>query len=92
MFNHQDNLLHWSHGESKAKAITRVCVGTKDPLDPGIQHCQDYTEAFKLMSKSINIVSLKNKDMILMEYRNALERNDGVSTVLVEYADLYHRQ
>ena len=92
MFNHQDNLLHWSKGKSKAKVITRVCVGTKDPLDPGIQHCQDYTESFKGMSKTINIVSLSKSSMITDEYEKALLRDDGISTVLIEYADLYHKQ
>ena len=92
LFNHQDNLLYWSNGENKAKIITRVCVGTKDPLDPGIQHCQDYTEAFKAMSKTINVVSLAQKNLILHEYEKALTRGDGISTILVEYADLYHKQ
>ena len=91
LFNHQDNINHWRIGDNRFKVITRVCVGTKDPLDPGIQHCQDYSKAFKKMSKTINVVELDSKDKILLEYDLALKRSDNVSTILIEYADLYHK-
>jgi hypothetical protein len=39
------------------------------------------------MTKAINIVELHEPDQILPAYREALERVDGVSTILVEFAD-----
>lgn len=91
LFNHLDNIEYFSHGTLKPKVIIRVCVGTIDPLDPGIQHRQDYTEAFKLMAKTIEVISLDKKELILQAYDKALNREDGRSTILVEYADYYHK-
>ena len=89
--NHLSNVSLVSDGRRKVRVITRVSVGSTEPLHPGLQHCQDYTEAFKIMSKGeIEIVELKDKNDIVPAYQYAVLREDVKSTILVEYMNLYH--
>jgi hypothetical protein len=41
------------------------------------------------MCPNINIVRLDSHEQIVPEYRFALEREDGMSTMLVEWGDKY---
>ena len=50
----------------------------------------DYTDAFRLLLNNINIVRIESKEQIMPEYNFAIERKDGVSTLLVESPDLYN--
>lgn len=89
--NHLANIRLVSDNKRKVKVITRVSVGGTTPMHPGLQHCQDHTEAIKLMCRSeIDIVELKNKNDIMPAYQYAYQREDIKSTILVEYMDLYH--
>ena len=78
-----------SDGESRPKVITKAVVGSRYPLDPGHQHKANYTEAFKSMCESINVVELLYPEQIYKEYVRAAEREDGVSTLLIEHGDFY---
>ena len=71
------------------KVIIRTGVGSENPLNPGVQHTGDFTEAFRLMCKKINVVRLDSAEMIVPEYRKALTRDDGISTLLIEWGDKY---
>ena len=42
------------------------------------------------MCPNINIVRLDTVSMIASEYRKAAERDDGVSTILVEWSDFFN--
>ena len=44
------------------------------------------------MCKNINVVKLKDPKNIFKEYKKALLRKDGVSTILVEYGDYYNEK
>jgi pyruvate/2-oxoglutarate/acetoin dehydrogenase E1 component len=87
--NHLNNFQHLTRLIKPPKVIIRTGIGSVQPLHPGIQHVGDFTEAFKLLAPNINIVRLDSADMILPEYEKALERKDGVSTLLVEWSDKY---
>ena len=76
-----------SDGESKPKVITKTVVGSKYPLDPGHQHKANYTQAFKNMCDSINVVELLYAEQVLPAYKEALDREDGVSTLIIEHGD-----
>tara|TARA_R100000656_G_scaffold49611_1_gene39983 strand:- start:151 stop:681 length:531 start_codon:yes stop_codon:yes gene_type:complete len=89
LINHIDKWLDMSDGESRPKVITKAVVGSRYPLDPGHQHKANYTEAFKSMCESINVVELLYPEQIYAEYVRAAERKDGVSTLLVEHGDFY---
>lgn len=85
--NHLDKFPTMSNGRCKPKVIIRVAVGSERPVDPQCQHKGNFAEAFRLMTQNINIVELHEPDQIVPAYREALEREDGVSTILVEFAD-----
>ena len=82
--NHLDKLGLMSDFEYSPKVIIRVAVGVRHPVDPQEQHVGDFTEAFKLMLKNVEVVKLSREEDILPAYINAYERNDGISTILVE--------
>jgi pyruvate/2-oxoglutarate/acetoin dehydrogenase E1 component len=70
-----------------SKVIIKIAVGSKYPLDPGVQHKADYTEAFRSMCKNINIYDLIYKQDIVPSYEQALI--DNQSSILIEHGDLY---
>ena len=72
------------------KVIIRTGIGSENPLHPGPQHTGDFTEAFKLMCQKINVVRLDSADSIFQEYQKAYERTDGISSLLIEWSDMYN--
>jgi len=93
LVNHLDK-LHIMNGknEYKSKAIIRTSIGSERPLHPQFQHVGDFTDPIKLMCKNINIVKLNDPKNIFKEYKKALLRKDGVSSILVEYGDYYNEK
>jgi len=87
--NHLDKMGELSRLNPAPKVIIRTGIGSEYPLHPGSQHTGDITEAFRLMCPNINIVRLDNAEMIIPEYDKALKRDDGVSTILIEWGDKY---
>lgn len=87
--NHLDNIGELSRQNPAPKVIIRTGIGSEHPLHPGNQHTGDFTEPFRLMCKKINIIRLDNAEMIVPEYKKALTRDDGISTILVEWGDKY---
>lgn len=85
--NHLDKMILMSNGICRPKVIIRVAVGSQTPIDPQDQHKGNFSDAFRLMCKTINIVELTEPDMILPEYQKAYSREDGISTILVEFPD-----
>lgn len=84
--NHLDKMEKLSKGQFKVSVIIRAIVGSKEPLDPGLQHTQDFTEALKKMV-SFPIVELKNSKQIMEEYKKVLELDHSV--IFVERKELY---
>ena len=91
--NHLTNVRLVTEGKLRPRVITRVSVGGTEPMHPGLQHCQDHTEAIKLITRGeVEVVELKDKKQILPEYQRAVQRPDSKPTILVEYMNLYHTQ
>lgn len=88
IINHLDKAQKMSDGQFKPKVIFRTAIGSTEPLMPGPQHCQDYTEALKLMCTNINVVKLTSAEMVYPEYEKALHSDK--STILIELPDLYN--
>ena len=84
LVNHLDKLQDMTSGQYKPKVIIRVAVGVTKPVDPQEQHVGDFTEGFKSILKNINVVKLETAEQVMSEYKKAYEREDGVSTILVE--------
>lgn len=88
--NHLDKFSEILGLNTPPKVIIRTGVGSMMPLNPGPQHTGDFTESFQKMCNSINVVRLDDADEIYPSYEYALNRQDGVSTILVEWGDKFN--
>ena len=84
LVNHLDKISLMTEGQFKPKVIIRVAVGVEKPVNPQEQHLGDFTEGFRSILRTINVVKLTSAEQIVPEYLKAYERQDGVSTILVE--------
>lgn len=89
LVNHLDKIQVMSNGGYKTKAIIRTGIGSQRPLHPQHQHVGDYTEAIRAMCTTIDVIRLDEPSDIYPAYQKALWREDGRSTILVEYGDFY---
>tara|TARA_Y100000004_G_scaffold44053_1_gene48332 strand:+ start:1394 stop:1930 length:537 start_codon:yes stop_codon:yes gene_type:complete len=85
--NHLDKFKNMSDGKLKPKVIIRVAVGSEYPVDPQSQHKGNFSEAFRSMTKNTEVIELIEPEDIIPAYDKALNREDGVNTILVEFAD-----
>ena len=81
-----------SQGHFKTKVIIRTSVGSQRPLHPQHQHVGDFSEAFQKILSSVELIRLEEPNDIFPAYEKALNRNDGKSTILVEYGDYYNEK
>ncbi len=92
LINHLDKFHVMSQGQFKTKAIIRTSIGSQRPLHPQQQHVGDFTEAFKKVLTTVEIIRLEEASDIFPSYKKALNREDGKSTILVEYGDYYNEK
>ncbi|MEK6881771.1 MAG: hypothetical protein AABY22_19290, partial [Nanoarchaeota archaeon] len=90
LVNHLDKIKQYSHNEWIPKVIIRTSAGSEYPLYPGPQHVGNFSEAFRKMLTNIEIIELHEPEDIFPAYKKAYEREDGKSTILVEFADYYN--
>ncbi len=90
LVNHLDKIRHMSFNEFKPRVIIRTSIGSKKPLDGGVQHTQNYTKMFKDILTEIEVINLVNPNQIFNEYKKALKRKDSKSTLLIENGDFYN--
>lgn len=88
LVNHLDKIPIYSG--YNPKVIIRTAIGSERPLHPQAQHVGDFTEAFRLMFKTVNIVRLDEPEQIFDEYCKAYESKH--STLLVEWGDFYNEK
>ena len=91
LINHLDKVNIMSNNGFKTKAIIRTGVGSQKPLHPQYQHIGDFTDMVRKMCTSIDIIKLNEPEDIFPSYKKALNREDGKSTILVEFGD-YHNE
>jgi pyruvate/2-oxoglutarate/acetoin dehydrogenase E1 component len=89
LINHLDKMRDMSKGDMTPRVIIRVAVGSKNPIDAGPQHTQDHSEAFRKMLTDVNVVQLNEPEDIFPAFKEAYEREDSKSTLLVEYGEYY---
>jgi pyruvate/2-oxoglutarate/acetoin dehydrogenase E1 component len=92
LVNHLDKLPLFSHGEFIPRVIIRTAIGSERPINPQIQHTGDFTDAFRLMLKTVDVIRLEEPEEIFPAYKLAYERNDNKSTILVEYGDFINEK
>lgn len=86
---HLDKLPIYSNGGYKPKVIIRVAVATPKPLDPQAQHLGNFTDPFRQMLKTVEVIELLGAHEVFNAYKRAYERNDGRSTLIVEHTSRY---
>lgn len=74
LVNHLDKLEEMSRGQFKPKVIIRTRVGSRAPLDPGPQHRQNHTEAFRHMLTTVQVWEIEYPSDIMPAYEGALSR------------------
>lgn len=92
LVGHLDKLPTISNGGYQPKVIIRTSIGSERPLYPQAQHVGDFTDAFRLMLTTVEVIRLDKPEDIFPAYQKALERTDGRSTVLVEWGDFYNEK
>ena len=90
--NHLDKIPLMSDNGFRPKVIIRTGIGSVRPLHPQHQHVGDYTDAFKLMCPNIEVIRLDEPEQIFPAYEKALLREDGKSTMIIEYGDYYNEK
>ena len=86
LVNHLDKLEDFTHGQFHARVIIRVGVGSTSPLYPGVQHCGDYTEAFRKLLK-MPVIRLCSPAQVLTTYQQCY--NEQESALMIEEMDSY---
>jgi len=86
LINHLDKLNELSGGEYCPPVIIRAIVGSKDPINPGPQHMQDFTGSFEQMFK-MPIYEPKDSRQVLDSYNIAKKTNKPI--MVVERRDFY---
>lgn len=89
LVNHLDKIRMMSVGRYCPKVIIRTFIGSRKPLDAGLQHTQDHSEALRHMLHEIEIETLIDAEDILPAYKIALANNK--STILIEMSELARR-
>ena len=84
-----DKLKIMSDGGYQSKIIIRTSIGSQRPLHPQHQHIADFTAGFKAMCDTVDIIRLDEPCQIFESFQYAYERQDGRSTILVEWGDYY---
>jgi len=87
LVNLLDKTQKLSNGDFNPKVIVRTIVGSKKPLDGGLQHTQNHSEAYKLLLPNMNVRELTNSKDFVNEYVSAL--NSDRSSLLIELGELY---
>lgn len=89
LVNHLDKLSIYSHGGYQPKVIIRTAVPSRTPLDPQSQHLGNYSDPFRQMLKTVEVIECERANQIFDAYQRAYERDDGRSTLIVEHTQRY---
>ena len=92
LVSHLDKLPIISEGEVTPNILIRTAVGSQRPLFPGYQHIGNMSSAFREMLSNVEIIELFEPEDIFPAYKKAFERDDGKSTILVEFQDFYNEK
>jgi len=92
LVNHLDKINIMSNGKFKTKAIIRTSIGSQRPLHPQQQHVGDFSKPIQDMCKNVEVIILEEPAQIFPSYEKSLNRQDGKSTILVEYGDYYQEK
>jgi pyruvate dehydrogenase E1 component alpha subunit len=87
LVNHLDKISQLSEGEFNPKVIIRTLVGSKKPLNPGVQHSGNYTSAYRKMLTNTEVIELKSSEEIFPAYEHAI--SSSKPSLIIEHMDRY---
>ena len=82
---HLDKLPLYS--DYRPKVIIRTAVATDSPLNPGVQHLGDFTDAYRSMLKTVVVRKIGQAQQVMSIYEAALKREK--STLIIESLSQY---
>ena len=82
LVNHLDKLAEMTVGRFAPVVILRTMKGSISPLNPGPQHSQDHTAAFRLLLKHIPVDVLTEPEQVWPVYKAALKSSNP--TLVIE--------
>ena len=85
LVNHLDKIPLMSG--FRPKVIIRTAVGDTRPLNPGPQHTQNHTAAFRRMLKTVHVIEIEKAEDVMPAYKRAL--NLPQSCLVVERMEYY---
>ena len=89
LVNHIDKIGVMSNNGYTPKIIIRTGIGSVTPMHPQAQHVGDFTKAIQLMCDTVEVIQLVEPEDIFPAYEKALLREDGRTTICVEFGDYY---
>lgn len=92
MVNLLDKIPAITSNDVVPKVIIRTAAGPFEPVHPGHQHVGNYIEGFRNMLSWINVVELNEPEEIFPAYKEAIEREDNKSTLMIEHGNYYRQK
>ena len=89
LVNHLDLIKDLSHNLFNPKVIIITTVGSKYPLDTGLQHSKDLTKGLKSLLRNVKVYNPKTAKQADIAFKKSL-KYDG-SSILIFYQDLWKR-
>jgi pyruvate/2-oxoglutarate/acetoin dehydrogenase E1 component len=89
--NHLDKIPMMVDAPYRPKVIIRTSIGSQRPLHPQHQHIGDFTEAFRSMCKTINVIRLDEPEQVFDSYVYAYQ-GTTYSSIIVEWGDYYNEK
>jgi pyruvate/2-oxoglutarate/acetoin dehydrogenase E1 component len=89
LVGHLDKLPIYSNGGYRPKVIIRTASASRTPIDPQSQHLGNFSDPFRQMLKTVEVIECDRADQIFAAYRRGYERDDGRSTLIVEHTRRY---
>ena len=77
LINHADKIDYLTNNSFKSKIIVRTLVGSTKPLNAGLQHTQDHTQALKKMMNYSEVIKINKKERNIKNYKKAISKKSN---------------
>ena len=92
LVNHLDKIRKMSQDTIRPKVLIRTSIGSKNPLDGGPQHTQDYTKIFKETLTEVKVIFLNSPKQIFSSFKKAYLDKESHSYLFIEHGDFYNQK
>ena len=89
LINHLDKIDYLTNNNFKSKILIRTMIGSTKPLNAGLQHTQDHTNALKKLLQFSEVIKLNREDEIFDKYTNAISKKIKKVFIFIEDGNQY---